>query len=131
MWSQWVLAMPIGVETRFRGAEPWIPDATMTEEILSSCPVLIKGRAEKDSDSFWLAEIEGRGFERVTRVGAIFGDGRLADAAHMVEGDSMRFPIGCEQCQLVFAQQTSSGKEAACVGQGYSLTFSQGRLNSP
>jgi hypothetical protein len=131
--SSWVSVPPgvaVSIETRFKDGEPWTPTAQETEELLRQCPQITRYRVSKETSDFWLMEVQGKELSSITRIGAHLPEGTLANASFQFSDDTLRFPVGCRACDLLFGRPAGDNRWAACVGVGFSLHFDQKEASS-
>jgi hypothetical protein len=125
------ISVVIGVETRFDDAEVWTPDPARIGAVRDQCPSIERVRWERGSASFLVLDVTGSGLERVDRVGAVLPGGALADAHHelLVDG-TLRFPVGCESCEVMLGVKHSATRWAACRGPGRSILVEDRAVSS-
>lgn len=116
---------PQGLEARFVGAEPWLPNAEQAFEVRGRCPKLTRARAEAGPEGVWFVDVEGERLADVTRVGALLPDGKLADVRFKRKDAVLVLPVACDGCELFFGVEVE-GHPVACTGPGRSLKMSKG-----
>ena len=123
-WQTFPEVAATGIETRFEGGSEWTPTAQEAFEIRAACPRIERARAQRETETVWLVEIQGEGLDRIAQVGAVLDGGKLAAARHRDRPDgSMAFPVACSSCTVVLGFDMGQGRLAACTGPAFSLVF--------
>lgn len=111
----------------FRGQTEAPLDPKLAFELGARCPTITRVQVRRANDLFREVTVHGAGLDAVTRVGAALADGARANAQFLRKGDTLVFPVACDDCE-VYLGVPAKDRVAACVGAGYSLTFRDGRV---
>ena len=103
-------------------------DAEAEAAARAACPKVSAASLSEAQGQLGLVSLRGEGLERVETVAAVV-EGRLMGEAivhHEADG-SLRFAVGCPECELVLGVRHPVGL-VGCQGPGRSVTRSGGQL---
>ena len=103
-------------------------DAEAAAVAQAACPTVRAASLSEAQGQLGLVTARGEGLERVETVAALVDGALMGEAIVHHEADgSIRFAVGCPECELVLGVRHPGGL-VGCQGPGRSLTRSGGQL---
>jgi hypothetical protein len=129
-WVAFPDTPPTALEARFRGADAFTPTPEQAFDVRGRCPRIRRARVTPESEGVWALELDGDGFDRVSRVEALLPNRRLAEIRFAPPSPTLLVPIACADCEVVLGVDVG-GHPVGCKGPGRSVRVVDGRPTSP